>query len=87
MAKVIIPSPLRAYSDDQREVIIAGTNLKETMEGLFLKYPAFDTMNNDCALLCIFINNKLIRAERGDWDTLPLKDDDEIAVVVPIAGG
>jgi molybdopterin converting factor small subunit len=87
MARVIIPSPLRAYSDDQREVNIAGTNLKETMEGLVHKYPGFERMNNDFAPLSIFINSKLIRTGRGNWDTLPLKDDDEIAVIVPIAGG
>ena len=87
MAKVIIPFPLRKYADNQREVIISGENLKETMELLLRQYPGLETINHDSALLSIFINNELIRTGNEKWDTLILNNEDEIALIIPIAGG
>jgi molybdopterin converting factor small subunit len=87
MAKVIIPFPLRKHADNRREVIIDGKNLKETMELLLRQYPGLETINHDSALLSIFINNKLIRTGIKKWDTLILNNEDEIALIIPIAGG
>ena len=87
MAKVIIPFPLRKHADNRREVIIDGKNLKETMELLLRQYPGLETINHDSAILSIFINNKLIRTGIKKWDTLILNSEDEIALIIPIAGG
>lgn len=87
MAKVIIPFPLRKYTDNQREVIIDGDNLEETMELLLRQYPGLETINHDSALLSIFINNKLIRTGNEKWSTFNLNNEDEIAIIIPIAGG
>ena len=87
MAKVIIPFPLRKYADNQREVIIDGDNLKETMELLLRQYPGLEIINHDSALLSIFINNRLIRTGIEKWNTLILNNEDEIALIIPIAGG
>ena len=87
MAKVIIPFPLRKYADNQREVIIDGDNLEETMELLLRQYPGLETINHDSALLSIFINNKLIRTGSEKWDRFILNNEDEIALIIPIAGG
>ena len=87
MAKVIIPFPLRKYADNQREVIIEGGNLKETMELLLRQYPGLETINLDFAILSIFINSRLIRAGIEKWDMFILNNEDEIALIIPIAGG
>ncbi|MEA3386237.1 MAG: MoaD/ThiS family protein [Thermodesulfobacteriota bacterium] len=87
MAKIIIPFPLRKYADNRREVIIGGDNLKKIMELLLRQYPGLETINHDSALLSIFINNRLIRTGSKKWDTLILNNEDEIALIIPIAGG
>ena len=87
MPKIIIPSPLRKYANNQREVIIDGDSLKETMERLVQQYPGFEIMNDDSAFLSIFINSRLIRTGIEKWDQLSLNSDDEITLIIPIAGG
>lgn len=87
MPKVIIPSPLRKYANNQREVIIDGDSLKETMERLVQKYPEFKVSIDDSAFLSIFINSRLIRTDIERWDQLSLNNNDEITLVIPIAGG
>ncbi|MEA1868012.1 MAG: MoaD/ThiS family protein [Thermodesulfobacteriota bacterium] len=87
MAKVIIPFPFRKHADNRREVIIDGDNLKESMELLLRQYPGLETINHDSAILSIFINNRLIRTGIEKWDTLILNNEDEIALIIPIAGG
>jgi len=87
MPRVIIPPPLRVYTNDQREIIIDGFTLKETMDHLSEKHPDLHTIINDSSLLSIFINGKAIRPGTDKWDTLPLSGDDEIILIIPIAGG
>jgi molybdopterin converting factor small subunit len=87
MPKVIIPSPFRKYADNQREVTVDGESLKEAMDRLLLEYPQLEAMNSDSALLSVFINGKLIRTNIEEWDTLALNSEDEITLIIPIAGG
>ena len=87
MPKVIIPSPLRKHTDDQHEVVIDGDNLKESMERLLRQYPGLKNVNDNSALLSIFINSRLIRIGIENWDQLSLNNDDEITLIIPIAGG
>jgi len=87
MPKVIIPSPLRKHADNQREVVVDGNSLKETMERFLQQYPALRIINHDSALLSIFVNSRLVRTGMETWDSLSLNSDDEITLIVPIAGG
>jgi len=87
MPKFIIPSPLREYVDNQREVVVDGNSLKETMERFWRRYPALKTVNHDSALLSIFVNSTLIRTGIETWGSLSLNKDDEITLIIPIAGG
>ena len=87
MPTVIIPFPLRKHVEDQREVIIDGNSLKETMTRLLQKYPGLRTINHDSALVSIFVNSRLVRSGIEKWDTLSLNNEDEITFVIPIAGG
>lgn len=87
MPKVIIPSPLRKYSNNQREVTIDAGSLKEAMESLFRQYPGFEVINHDSVLLSVFINSKSVRTEMEKWHELFVNQEDEITLIIPIAGG
>ncbi len=87
MPRIFIPSPLRKYADDRREVLIDGHSLGETMARFFQEYPGFKVMNSDSSLMSVFVNRKMVRIETERWDTLRLQSDDEITIIVAIAGG
>jgi molybdopterin converting factor small subunit len=87
MPRVIIPSPLRKYTDNQREVTVDGRSVKQAMDRLFQEYPGFSSINDELPLLSIFINSKLVRSGIEEWDQLSLNNDDEISLIIPIAGG
>ncbi len=87
MPRVVIPSPLRKYTNNQREVIIDGDSLEETIERLLQQYPGLNTIINDSNLLSIFINSRLIRIATEKWNKLSVNKDDEITLIIPIAGG
>ncbi len=85
MARVIIPFPLRKHTENQREVAIEGTSLSQVIEGLVLRYPGLKTMHDNPALLSVFVNGTQVRDRQ--WDSVPLRSDDEISLIIPIAGG
>jgi hypothetical protein len=57
------------------------------MDGLLQEHPDFKAIEDDSALLSIFVNSKLIRTAPERWDTASLNDDDVITLIIPIAGG
>ena len=87
MPRVVIPFPLRKYADDRCEVIIDADTLKQTMDRLFQQYPGFDTINEGSGILSVCINNRFISTGSDEWDQLSLHEDDEITLIIPIAGG
>jgi molybdopterin converting factor small subunit len=87
MPKVIIPSPLRVHTNNQREVLVDADSLKETMECLLLEYPNLGAIGYESSLLSVFINSKMVKTEADEWHKLPLRNDDEVALIIPIAGG
>ena len=84
MAKIIIPFPFRKFTDDIREVGIAGTTLAECIENLVNLYPGMKTIDDHPALLSIFINGK---QNKNSWESVQLQDEDEVSLIIPIAGG
>lgn len=87
MPTVIIPFPLRIHCNNQREVLLEGNTLSETMDRLFKKHPGLKVVGDDCRLLSVFVNNKLTNTGMDQWDQLSLNKDDEIAFIIPICGG
>jgi molybdopterin converting factor small subunit len=87
MPRVIIPFPLRKHANNQREVVIDGESLRETIERLLQEYPGFKALHDDSVLVSIFINHKLVRTAFEKWGELSLNRDDEVTLVIPIAGG
>ncbi len=87
MARVIIPFPFRKHTENQREVDIQGESLSQVIEQLIQRYPGLRTMNENPALLSVFVNGKQIQGQAKEWDNVPLRSDDEISLIIPIAGG
>ena len=87
MPKVIIPSPLREHADNQREVIIEGASFGEAMDRLCQLHPGLKAVTKDSPLLSVFINNRLVRTGVNNWNTLLVNHDDEITLMIPLAGG
>lgn len=84
MAKIIIPFSFRKFSNNLREVDVKGQTLAECLEGLVEIYPDMKAIHDHPALLSIFINGK---QSKGEWNSVRLQDQDEISLIIPIAGG
>lgn len=87
MANVIIPFPLRKYVDNNSEIKADYANLFEAMNYLWEQYPDLKSELKDSALMSIFINNKMVGTDSDHWNTILLNNDDEVALIIPIAGG
>ncbi|HFQ88974.1 MAG TPA: hypothetical protein ENK27_02760 [Desulfobulbus sp.] len=87
MARIIIPFPFRKHTENRREVDIEGASLSQVIEGLVHRYPGLKTINDQPALLSVFINGRQVQGKTGEWDSVPLRSDDEVSLIIPIAGG
>jgi molybdopterin converting factor small subunit len=87
MPRVIIPSPLRRHADNKREVRIDGSNIQETMDRLSKQYPGLDAILKDSAMLSVFVNNKLVKSAKDGEASMALDKDDEVTLMIPLAGG
>lgn len=87
MPKIIIPSSIRKHTDNQREITVQATNFKDGIDELLKRYPGLEIVMNNGSLLSFFLNNKLVKTCTEDWDTIQLDHEDEIALIIPIAGG
>ena len=87
MARVIIPFPFRKHTDNRREILIDAPDLEETMKRLVQAHEGLSVLFEQPKLLSIFINGRLVKAQKNDWSQISLKQDDEISLIVPIAGG
>lgn len=87
MPKVIIPFSCRNYTDNQHEINMDGESLEEIMKGLWSRHPGLKTIFDDTAMLSIFVNSRLVTTGIEKWDAVSLNKEDEIALILPIAGG
>ena len=87
MPKVIIPFSCRNYTDNQHEINMDGESLEEIMKGLWSRHPGLKTIFDDTAMLSIFVNSRLVTTGIEKWDVVSLNKEDEIALIIPIAGG
>lgn len=87
MAKVVIPYPLRKYTDKQREVEVGGSNIKEVMDGMLNQFSGLRDSLTHLDFIAIFVNGVRIKGNTAQWPTISVKDSDEIALILPIAGG
>ena len=87
MPKVIIPFSCRDCTDNQHEINMDGESLEEVMEGLWRRHPGLKIILDDPAMLSIFVNNRLVTTGIEKWDAVSLNKEDEISLILPIAGG
>lgn len=87
MPKIIIPSSIRKHTENHREITLQATNFKDGIDELLKRYPGLEVVMNNGSLLSFFLNNKLIKTSTENWDTIQLEREDEIALIIPIAGG
>jgi adenylyltransferase/sulfurtransferase len=90
MAKILIPTPLRPYTDKQDAVDASGATVGELLADLTTKHAGLKAhLYNDQGKLRsfvnIYVNDEDIRYLQKE--ATALKDGDNISIVPSIAGG
>jgi len=85
-----IPTPLRAYTNGQSNITVAGANISEALTDLTAQYPTIKPhLFNEGGELRPFVN--LFIGENNIKDLqgveTPIKDDDKLVLIPSIAGG
>src|SRR6202047_2020795 len=90
MAKVLIPTPLRQYSEKHDSVELTGTTVGEVLGALTAKFPdlrkqIFNDEGKLRSFVNVYLNDEDIRYLGKD--ATPAKDGDTLSLVPSIAGG
>jgi molybdopterin converting factor small subunit len=85
--KVLIPTPLRSYTDGAREVEVPGTTLADVLADLDRRFPGMrfrmiDEQGRTRPHMRIFVNGVAVFELAR-----PLADSDEVAIVQALSGG
>ena len=85
--KVLIPTPLRSYTNEQSEVDATGTSLADLLADLDQRYPGirFRMVDEQDAIrghMRVFVNGEAVRAMNT-----PLRPGDEVMIVQALSGG
>jgi sulfur-carrier protein len=87
---VLIPTPLRRFTDGQAKVIVAGTTVSEALDALNARYPGIgDRLLDDEGqirrFVNVFVNGKNVRD--ADGGQTALAPGDELGIIPAMAGG
>lgn len=90
MARILIPTPLRQYTEKQNSVEVGGATVGEALDGLALRYgdlrrQLYTEEGKLRSFVNIYVNDEDIRYLSKE--ATPLKDGDTISIVPSIAGG
>ncbi len=90
MAKIIIPTPLRKFTDQNRDFTTDKQTLSDAIDQFVNEYPGvkenmLDDNGNVRSYIKIYIGDEEVNP--ADDDTTELKADTEISIVPAIAGG
>lgn len=90
MATVIIPTPLRKFTNNTARVQVKGGNVGDSIREIAFNYPdlkkhLLDDQGGVRSFLNIFIGNDDVRDLQNE--KTPVKDDTIISIVPAIAGG
>lgn len=88
--KVLIPTPLQKFTNNQATIECDGTNIDELIEALDTHCPGIkaricDETGKPRRFLNLYVNSEDIRF-LNNTDT-PLNDGDEVSIVPAVAGG
>src|SRR6202166_2924704 len=90
MAKVLIPTPLRQYTEKQDSMEITGTTAGEVLSSLTAKFPdlrkqLFNDEGKLRSFVNVYLNDEDIRYLKKD--ATPVAASDTLSIVPSIAGG
>jgi molybdopterin converting factor small subunit len=85
-----IPTPLRSYTNGEREVTVKGNTVGAAMDDLMVQYPTLrpHLYNGNAELrpfVNLFLNEENIRELQGL--ATPLQESDRLMLIPSIAGG
>jgi MoaD family protein len=88
--KVLIPTPLQQFTNNQATVECDGNSIAELLEALERNCPGIkarlcDDKGEPRRFLNLYVNSEDIRFLEGSQT--PLKDGDEVSIVPAVAGG
>jgi molybdopterin converting factor small subunit len=90
MAKIIIPTPLRGYVNNQPELEVKGNTVKEVLQILCQNHPklksyVFDDQGDVREFIKIYVGDT--DSIEMDLDQTKVDTDIEISIIPAIAGG
>lgn len=90
MAKIIIPTPLRKFTDNQKDIQVEGQTIIEAIQDLIENYPAIgnNILNDDGSIrnfVRVFLENEDIKAL--DNEGTAIENNAVISIIPAIAGG
>ena len=88
--KVLIPTPLRPFTDELEVVEIQANSVSELLKRLTDRYQGlqkhlFDETGRFRSFVNVYVNDEDIRS-LSQWET-PLKETDVVSIIPAIAGG
>lgn len=88
--KILVPTVLQKYTDNQAVLECSGSNVKELVETLEEEYPGFKGRLRDeegqlRRFLNFYVNSEDIRFLENEKTSL--QDGDEVSIVPAVAGG
>ncbi|MFQ3612513.1 MAG: MoaD/ThiS family protein [Cyanobacteriota bacterium] len=89
--KILIPSPLRPYTDNQEAVEIDGSNVGEVMGNLIARYAdlkrhLYTEEGKLRNFVNVYLNDEDVR-DLAEGDNTPVGEKATISIVPAIAGG
>ncbi len=89
--KIHIPTPLRAYTDQQETVQVDGPTVSAGLQALVQKYPAlqqhlFTPDNKLRSFVNVYVKDEDVRY-LPEKEATKVSDADEITIIPSIAGG
>lgn len=90
MAKIIIPTPLRKFTDQNRSFETDKNNLSEAIDDFVEEYPdvknnLLDEEGNIRSFIKVYIGDDEV--DPGNNGSVTLNEDTEVSIVPAIAGG
>ena len=90
MSAVRVPTPLRPFTEGQKEIDVSGGTVGEALRGLADRYPGvkthlFDEQGGLRAYVNVFLNDEDVRGMQGE--STPIEPSDRLTIVPSIAGG
>lgn len=88
--KVLIPTPLQKFTNEQATIECSGSNINELIDALETNCPGIkarlcDETGKPRRFLNLYVNSEDIRFLEGT--ETPLQDGDEVSIVPAVAGG